>query len=77
MIEVKEMISTKLIYDAVREERCRIARDLHDSVAQAMAGVVLHLETARIQFFRTMETSHGSSAQPGAHQYGRSQTHSW
>lgn len=34
---------------AVLGERTRIAREFHDSLAQALAGVVLHLETAMIQ----------------------------
>ena len=35
-------------FKAVLEERLRIAREFHDSLAQALAGVVMHLEVARI-----------------------------
>jgi signal transduction histidine kinase len=32
--------------DAVREERNRLAREIHDTVAQSLTGIVLHLEAA-------------------------------
>lgn len=34
--------------DAVLEERTRIARELHDTLAQGFAGISLHLESARL-----------------------------
>lgn len=34
---------------AVREERLRLARDLHDGLLQSMTGVALHLKTAALQ----------------------------
>jgi signal transduction histidine kinase/ligand-binding sensor domain-containing protein len=35
-------------FNAVLEERTRIAREIHDSLAQSLAGVVMQLETAKL-----------------------------
>jgi len=43
---------------AVLEERQRLARDLHDSVTQALYGVTLHAQAAR----RLLEASHVATA---------------
>ena len=48
---------------AVLEERQRLAHDLHDSVTQALYGLVLFTETAR-QLARARSCGH-SGAQPG------------
>jgi signal transduction histidine kinase len=42
---------------AVLAERTRLARDIHDTLAQGFLGVLLHLETAR----RTMRTDPGKA----------------
>jgi len=41
----------------ILEERNRIARDIHDGVAQSLAGAVMKLETAERKFYKTPEES--------------------
>ncbi|WP_053368469.1 GAF domain-containing sensor histidine kinase [Bacillus sp. FJAT-27245] len=41
----------------ILEERNRIARDIHDGVAQTLAGAVLNLETAERKFLKAPEDS--------------------
>ncbi|WP_286230211.1 GAF domain-containing sensor histidine kinase [Neobacillus mesonae] len=41
----------------ILEERNRIARDIHDGVAQSLAGAIMNLETAARKFTRTPEDS--------------------
>lgn len=41
----RELEHRRVREEAIREERGRVARDLHDGLLQAFTGVVLHLET--------------------------------
>ncbi|NRD77255.1 sensor histidine kinase [Bacillus sp. BRMEA1] len=41
----------------ILEERNRIARDIHDGVAQSLAGAILNLETAQRKFIKMPEDS--------------------
>ncbi|WP_442597074.1 GAF domain-containing sensor histidine kinase [Neobacillus sp. D3-1R] len=56
------VIKTKMLFSEqekrlILEERNRIARDIHDGVAQSLAGAVMKLETAERKFFKTPEDS--------------------
>ncbi|RHW40287.1 GAF domain-containing protein [Neobacillus notoginsengisoli] len=56
------LIKTKWLFSEeekrlILEERNRIARDIHDGVAQTLAGAVLNLETAERKFLKTPEES--------------------
>lgn len=42
----------------ILEERNRIARDIHDGVAQSLAGAIMNLDTAHRKFAKTPEESH-------------------
>jgi signal transduction histidine kinase len=42
----------------ILEERNRIARDIHDGIAQSLAGAIMNLETAHRKFTKMPEDSH-------------------
>jgi signal transduction histidine kinase len=56
------IIKTKWLFEEqekslILEERNRIARDIHDGVAQSLAGAIMNLETANRKFSKTPEDS--------------------
>lgn len=48
-IQVVHLQQVKRRYNAVLSERARIARDIHDTLAQGFAGIALQLEVVRTQ----------------------------
>jgi signal transduction histidine kinase len=42
----------------ILEERNRIARDIHDGIAQSLAGAILNLETAHRKFYKVPDDSY-------------------
>jgi signal transduction histidine kinase len=48
MRTAEEALEVQVKEKAVAAERCRLARELHDSVTQALYGVTLHAEATRL-----------------------------
>ena len=59
-------LATKKQQAAVLEERNRIAREIHDTLAQSFAGVVIQLEAAKDVLTEKPEESHGHISQAQA-----------
>jgi signal transduction histidine kinase len=55
---------------AILAERTRLARDIHDTLAQGFLGILLHLETAR----RTLTTNSSKAVQAIEHAHQLAQT---
>jgi signal transduction histidine kinase len=51
-IRLKHESETSMQTTAVLEERNRLARELHDSVSQALYGIVLSMKTAQVQMHK-------------------------
>ena len=56
-VQMTERHEAELQFKAVLAERTRLARDLHDSLEQTLAGIALQLDTAAKLFDRTPENS--------------------
>lgn len=52
-VEMSARKAEELQFKAVLAERTRLARDLHDTLEQTLAGIALHLDTAAKLFERT------------------------
>ena len=59
-------LATKKQQSAVLEERNRIAREIHDALAQSFTGVVIQLEAAKDVFTAEPEESHAHIARAQA-----------
>lgn len=56
-VEMTARKTAEVQFKAVLAERTRLARDLHDTLEQTLAGIALHLDTAAKLFERTPEKS--------------------
>ncbi|MBE2215250.1 MAG: hypothetical protein IAE82_15365 [Opitutaceae bacterium] len=56
-VEMTARRTAEVQFKAVLAERTRLARDLHDTLEQTLAGIALHLDTAAKLFERTPEKS--------------------
>jgi signal transduction histidine kinase len=71
MAEQNLRISEANRHAAVLEERSRMARDMHDTLAQGFTGIILQLQAAQ------QAVAHGSSAEMDAHIHRASELARW